>query len=359
MSIENSHSSPERKNNELENSNENKLLNFEALENRINNDIKIDEKVLKEVEGLGGTKEVLMSKLAGVKEKMKQVTEKVRLNARRFALLTGLGLSVAALERISVNREHHNQLTIENSDPSMVKERAGAYVKGKSEWLAEHISPFGYSPFVSIENKNEGHLGSSLKDREKDRYDAWYLYLGLEQENNTFEVSPFRPSNSKDSSVIYYRIPQHEASILRRGLFALKNQGLEKIELVHNRGTNFTEYVDKETSDKIKVKNNNLNPFDDINYREAIKDKGLQSVVDSFKRYWPKDNVGVMGRYTVSKGKDNRGDYLSYYDKWDLHPGGILSKKEASEVAGVGKPFEIYGRIYYDPKTGEIIKETK
>ena len=41
-----------------------------------------------------------------------------------------------------------------------------------------------------------------------------------------------------------------------------------------------------------------------------------------------------MGDFTISAGKDKKGTYLSFYDKWDLSP------------VNFGKPFEIYDRIY-------------
>jgi peptidoglycan hydrolase-like protein with peptidoglycan-binding domain len=43
-----------------------------------------------------------------------------------------------------------------------------------------------------------------------------------------------------------------------------------------------------------------------------------------------------MGNYTVSTGKDSKGNYISYYDLWDLAP------------ANYGKPFEVYDKFYYN-----------
>jgi hypothetical protein len=53
-----------------------------------------------------------------------------------------------------------------------------------------------------------------------------------------------------------------------------------------------------------------------------------------------------LGDYTVNKGKDDRGEYISYYDKWDINPFG--QGKNAPDVSlGIGKPFDLYDRIYY------------
>jgi len=57
------------------------------------------------------------------------------------------------------------------------------------------------------------------------------------------------------------------------------------------------------------------------------------------------------------KGKDEKGEYIDYYDKWDLNPferksgtmGKILDKgaTAAQNLAGIKNP-EVYGRVYYD-----------
>ena len=59
----------------------------------------------------------------------------------------------------------------------------------------------------------------------------------------------------------------------------------------------------------------------------TLKERIVQS-------YPGKPAESVMGNYKVSKGKDEKGEYISYYDKWDLAP------------VDFGKPFEIYDRIY-------------
>ena len=65
---------------------------------------------------------------------------------------------------------------------------------------------------------------------------------------------------------------------------------------------------------------------------------------------------------------DEKGHYVSYYDKWDLHPFSDEVRSEAEISRGlenkiqsaVGiKPAEIYGRVYYDPKTGKPIESKK
>jgi hypothetical protein len=51
--------------------------------------------------------------------------------------------------------------------------------------------------------------------------------------------------------------------------------------------------------------------------------------------------------YQYSKGEDEKGSYIAYYDVNDY--GNIL------DILPNANPFEIYGRIYYDKKTGKPI----
>ena len=69
------------------------------------------------------------------------------------------------------------------------------------------------------------------------------------------------------------------------------------------------------------------------------------------ERFVAKDNISaIMGGFKLSKGHDAQGDYISYYDRWDLE--GSVEGKEGI----IGKPYEIYDRIYYDPQTFEVIR---
>lgn len=287
-----------------------------ALEERFNNALSVPEGVLKKTQELGGDTQVLMERFEPVVEKIKKVVEKIRSRAKLIVWVTAASLFAHGLIE---NKEIHNPIQSSKDNPQMVKERTGAYVQGKSEWFAEHIQPFGYT-LIGIDKVIIDNTIGKIPHAKtgKDRYDAWYLYLGLEQENGTFVVSPYKPSTSKNADIIYYRMPEKEDFILRNGLRELTKTGKDKTII-----------------------------WDNPPRRDAK---------DSLAKYIPKDYAGLMGRYTVSKGKDEKGSYISYYDKWDLCPGGVFGKKEASEMVGVGKPFEIYGRIYYDSKTGNPIK---
>lgn len=54
-----------------------------------------------------------------------------------------------------------------------------------------------------------------------------------------------------------------------------------------------------------------------------------------------------LGTHTISRGKDNRGEYVSYYDLWDMAPT-TNSAGNKDESMGIGKPIHIYDRVYLD-----------
>lgn len=145
-----------------------------------------------------------------------------------------------------------------------------------------------------LKSRTVGYL-----DRRGAREDAWRLYLGLPQKHDTFDISAFKPENSQD----------------QKPYFSLKQTRIA-------------------FSDTFVIKNI-LATLDDAKTNKIVSQ-------DAFPN--------VMGYYTLSKGKDKAGLYISYYDKWDLD-------KSGAELAG--HPYEIYDRVYYDPKTYKPIPEVQ
>jgi len=137
------------------------------------------------------------------------------------------------------------------------------------------------------------------------RLDALNLYSGIPQKNNTFKISDYRPSTAKNKNANYYSFNNNNDVIADR-IVSYANSTLDKWA-----GTDIpvgTEYL----------------------------------LLDGL------DDKAVMGTYKVSAGKDKKGNYLSYYDIWDLSP------------ANFGKPFEIYDRVYtkdYGKDKGHIISQ--
>lgn len=52
-----------------------------------------------------------------------------------------------------------------------------------------------------------------------------------------------------------------------------------------------------------------------------------------------------LGQFTVGRGYDKKGEYISYYDSWDL---GDTNNPYKDMSLGIGKPFNVYDRIYLD-----------
>ena len=122
--------------------------------------------------------------------------------------------------------------------------------------------------------------------------DALNIFLGKPQEYDSFSISNYKPSNSKNSDSYYYKLNREEE--IENELF--------------------------NTSKNVLTGEDNF-----LNSKET-------------ERYVKGSHLGEasLKNFKLSKGKDERGDYVSYYDINDY--GNVL------DIAG--KPFEIYNRIY-------------
>lgn len=145
---------------------------------------------------------------------------------------------------------------------------------------------------------NRELLDNSPSIEDKKRLDAFNLYTGIPQKNNTFKISNSKPTISKDINQQYYSLT------------------------------------------------------DDAFYDELINDP-YNHTLEKDSSYISIPKESVMGSFKVSKGNDEKGDYISYYDKWDINPLDLKIPIIDKEITtDFGKPFEIYDRIYYrkDPR---------
>lgn len=126
--------------------------------------------------------------------------------------------------------------------------------------------------------------------RDAAQEDAYRMYLGLPQENASWGVSQYRPSRSSDPNAIYYTDEN-----LRGELARWTDLG-ELYQDVQDEGGSM--------------------PLD-------LNDTGPHGE--------------ALSNATVGAGRDDRGPYISVYDRWDL---------DAPGASAVGKPFEVYDRIY-------------
>jgi uncharacterized membrane protein (UPF0127 family) len=152
-------------------------------------------------------------------------------------------------------------------------------------------------------------------------------YLSLEErgnllgyamgQNDNLPPADYKPSDAQDTDAVYFKSPTTEQNLI------------EKLE---------------SEEDALKW----------INRQTADGDGGID--------YHTGVDLNVLGNYTLDKGQDDKGHYISYYDIWDLDPFKDKTRKAVSDavqnIAGVRSP-EVYGRIYYDPETGKPITEKK
>lgn len=135
----------------------------------------------------------------------------------------------------------------------------------------------------------------SIKEEDRDLgktdEDAWAHFMGVPQLYNTVNKSEYSPKDSKNKNAEYYSI--------KKGYPDFDELLLEN---AHNW----------------------------FQRKENIDATTLRGVGSPFM---PLENV------TYSKGQDEKGKYYSMYDIYDFNVPG---------QKGIGKPYEVYDRVYYD-----------
>ena len=207
--------------------------------------------------------------------------------------------------------------------------------------LAKNLYPVSYENAVSrawsagVMNKKEekrkyheeGRIDiPEMIEAKNRRIDALNLYSGIPQKNNTFGISKYIPSDSKDKNKTYYNFNSRDKEHLEEKL--IDKMSYNPLSYMYSPDGRFLDgtLISKET---LKVMNSKRTI--DVGKKEYDIDEA--------------DGMGTMGRYKISTGKDKRGKYISYYDKWDLNPLDLsIAGKELP--TNFGKPFEIYDRVY-------------
>ena len=162
--------------------------------------------------------------------------------------------------------------------------------------LYDGIQPVGYN---SAKYRIKRALRGDKVNSSMHRDDIWAEYLQIPKNKRHKVVgvsevmdSHFKPKNSKEN-IIYKRIP-------------LLNY--EKENLIQ-----------------------------DYYKKDRVKSKDKLSRTLGF----------YFGEHTIDSGFDDIGQYISYYDKWDIAPASGKGNVE-DESRGIGKPIEFYDRIYLD-----------
>jgi hypothetical protein len=254
---------------------------------------------------------------------------------------------VNALEQKDGPFKEKERARHELATDGITHEQKSTYKMGLSEVIRRGITPLSYTeddPYAYlrmipnlITGREKGRIvqdqqGKNVDVNEflKSSEDAWNMYLGLAQKNKTFDISDYKPAQSHEDKY-YYKVSKFEGAFKRF--------------LAHSEF-----YGSKENTDYKPGL---------LKYVKQLEDRGNSKVVSSeiggtnhdSADYEALDIALMFGHYTVTKGHDEKGSYISYYDKWDLN-----ALTETNAATSVGKPFEIYDRIYYNPETGEIIE---
>tara|TARA_R110002012_G_scaffold261340_2_gene443228 strand:+ start:8268 stop:10679 length:2412 start_codon:yes stop_codon:yes gene_type:complete len=191
------------------------------------------------------------------------------------------------------------------------------------------------------------------------RRDLMRLSMGLKQEHNTIPKSKYKPTKSKNKDTEYYTSPNTDRSIgnLLKWYFDEKDTSNTITSELH--GSSFAE------DDQV------INPKDFITWMQK-RDRGGErnkKLIGTNRIHMGSD----LGEFIIDGGKDEKGHYISYYDLWDVNPFGDVAtqnynSKDYGLPEGVADKLqrltgttgvEIYNRIYYNPKTGEILSKTR
>ena len=197
-------------------------------------------------------------------------------------------------------------------------------------WSYSNPLKVAYSAVV----KNRPYYGeNSLSSKEDSQIAALYEdYLQIpEKERQSgikLEESNYKPSKASDDNVSYKKLRLSDEDILR----------IKRLGSLIPIGENKTE---------LDVVHENAKLLNDNGWRTPSAMLGL-------------------GNYTIGHGKDDSGEYVSYYDTYDINPyaGGfnrqstwlskLLGLQNKNDITfGIGSPVEVYDRIYFNEGDSE------
>jgi hypothetical protein len=182
---------------------------------------------------------------------------------------------------------------------------------------------------------NWGSVQAAGGERRQQTYgnlgDLYAYYAGQPLKHNVLEHSQYKPTNAKNPKADYISI----------------NDSKFKQEIIDNYNRVFNEK--KLLRDEKQV---NDNTYAVSGYTRPTKEQMKKNKAGELYYEKGKDHVSnAIGHYYLSRGKDSKGDYISYYDVFDADTG--PDGGGVGETLGLTKPFELYDRIYLDPKTGK------
>lgn len=216
--------------------------------------------------------------------------------------------------------------------------------------ILNEVSPYRMATDDLIKN-SEGSTDpfiNSIAGEAKERVDLVNMWAGKPQKYGTVQKSEYKPTIGAEEGIQYYKLPGVEkdlfGSLIRNGIM----EG------------NFDKPV------KTKQDLENALGVGRAGFFTEVKD-------DSGKKVGYMGTIRALGEGTISIGEDAKGPYISYYDKWDINPLSGASSAMPSwvpdiivkgidkvvtgvpEKMGVTSAPRVYGRIYFDRKTGKPI----
>lgn len=197
--------------------------------------------------------------------------------------------------------------------------------------LFYNLNPEGYA--IPDENALPIYPEKRIKDALSDRNKGRNLFL-----NGTVKLR----------NPIYAKYLSIDSIPTEYGGKAAVNDILTKSKYQPTKGNEHNDYY-KSTNDYYDEGDYTTGPLSDTNLAKA-----LQYKTDNKKSTFVMPNTydNVMGAYTVSFGKDRKGKYMSYYDKWDLNPfeGTVVGNEDLENRYNIGKAVHLYNRRYYTDK---------
>ena len=207
---------------------------------------------------------------------------------------------------------------------------------------------------TNYESLQEDNPYAFNKDLENDIRNAlWAKYLGLTDEQVGFKISdyieesPYRPPHAKEGE-IFYRISPKK--------YPLINDGQSIVEVIPNK---------QKVANKYKLNASGLQKYfmpDSVEIKVYPKNEFGGDITVTKLSELPKGHLALdggfgMGTYTVGRGEDENGEYVSYYDEWNINPFKgksanitIPGVSSVEDISVLGTPIKLYDRRYGSPE---------
>ena len=257
----------------------------------------------------------------------------IRQNYKRYVNGKELGRNKTLLEEIE---------TLGNEHPIFRADGGSVYRNGGKSKRRKDFNPSALKKAI-VDVVGPGYYPNLVNVHG----DFSRFYWGRPQERGILVDSPYSPTKSNVPDAKYYRVND---SAFLNDLVHLYNSSISH-DLMTQPVSPLLNIGDSAVLSGYDARNNSKS--DDkyvgdtlerhlIRNGRAMGDAPIEGA--SVVNYPLTDSVGALGYFTVGRGNDENGDYLSYYDNWDLN--GHTKITRAVEKYGLGKPYEIYDRIY-------------